>query len=64
MYFYVNDDVSAATAFWIEEVSRLIRVLCQQAAFMWILHNFSKYNAQVDREMARQQRKSFEASKL
>ena len=58
LWLYVNEVFSIHLAIIIEEGARLVRVLCQQVAFMWILHNFSKYNAEVDKAMQKQRQRS------
>ena len=58
LWLYVNEVLTLHVSIIVEEGARLVRVLCQQVAFMWILHNFSKYNAEVDKAMQKQRRRS------
>jgi len=47
----VRGQIDEAQGLYIEGSVRLIRILCQQFAFCWILISFQKYGTNVDKKI-------------
>lgn len=55
--FDLNGELNGIQVVFIEASVRLIRILCQQFAFAWILISFSKYGTNVDKKMEKRDKK-------
>ena len=57
LFFVAEDDITKRDALTTDEISRLVRVICQQVAFFWILNSFSNYNIEIDKAIERRKKR-------
>ena len=58
VYFVAQNHIESDAGLVWESTVRFIRLILQQASFMWILISFMRYGVRVDQRMQREKRRS------
>ena len=58
IYAVAQNHIESDTGLVWEAVVRFIRLILQQASFMWIMVSFQRYGVRVDKSMQREKRRS------